>query len=422
MLLALAPMSAYLTRVMSATNTTIAREFAASDKVMGTLISGFALGYFVFQIPGGVLASTLGVRVILPLMSVAWSVCAVWGSFARSIDELWLSRVVMGVAQAALVPCCAHAIANWFPIARRGIASSVIAGSMQVGGILATQLTGHLLDPFGWRGALQAYALTGGLFAVPFFLIFRNRPEESKQVNAAERELIARGRIVTPGIGVAGAPSPPEPSSNWWKLTATMAASVSIWAYLTQAVLRAYAYEFFTSWSPAFMEKGYGVSPKDAASLAVLPLWTLGIGSLISGYIVDWVQQRTGNRWLSRSGTAMSGLAACGVCFAVATVISDPAIVMYVLALGALFASLGGPATWAATMDLGGRRAAVLAGIMNMMGNIGSYFCPRHVGRLFEWIETSSGNWNLVLWLFVGVNLACALSWVFVDSRRCVLD
>ncbi len=80
--------------------------------------------------------------------------------------------------------------------------------------------------------------------------------------------------------------------------------------------------------------------------------------------------------------------------------------------------SVSGPATWAAAMDLGGRRAAVLAGAMNMMGNIGAYFCPKHVGLLFESIEKSSGNWNLVLWLFTGVNFVAAVAWIFVNPRE----
>jgi nitrate/nitrite transporter NarK len=68
-------------------------------------------------------------------------------------------------------------------------------------------------------------------------------------------------------------------------------------------------------------------------------------------------------------------------------------------------------------MDLGGPRAAVLAGAMNMMGNIGAYLCPKQVGQLFDTIEKSAGNWNLVLWLFVGVNVAAAIAWIFVNPR-----
>lgn len=416
-LLAVAPASAYLTRVMSAANTTIAAEFSANDTAMGEVIAGFALGYFMFQIPGGVLASSWGVRKTLALCSVAWSVCALWGSWAASIDELWMSRVAMGLSQAALVPCCAQALSNWFPIARRGIASSVIAGSMQVGGILATQLTAILLEPLGWRGALFTYAATGAAWAIPFLALYRDHPGEQPRVNAGERELIAAGRVAAPAVvnqsGMLAAGLDVA-----WK----MALSLSVWAYLIQAVFRAYAYEFFTTWCPAFVEKAYDLDKVDAASLASLPMWTIGVGSIVSGYVVDWIMQKSGSRWLSRSGAAAFGMFACGSCFALAVAFDDPRAVMVLIAVGALFASIGSPATWATAMDLGGKRAAVLAGTMNTLGNIGAYYCPKQVGELFQFIETYAGDWSVVLWLFAGVNCMCGVCWLFVNPRRVVLE
>ncbi|MBI3865753.1 MAG: MFS transporter [Planctomycetia bacterium] len=414
-ILALAPASAYLTRIISAANTTIAAEFQATDKVMGDVMAGFALGYFVAQIPGGFLASSWGVRKTLPLISMAWSLCALLCTFAASPNELWMARVAIGVAQAGLVPCCAQALSQWFPISRRGIASSVMGGAMQLGGIAATELTARLLGPLGWRGALQAYSATGALWAIAFLFWFRNRPEEHDRVNLAECQLIACGREAD---SVAAEPATRLTIQNRLRLLLPFCASVSVWAFFIQAVFRAYAYEFFTTWCPAFLEKAYGLAKVDAASLTTWPLWTLAIGSLVSGYLVDAVMVRTGNRWLSRSGLAFCGLALCGACFAAATQIDNPRLVMGVIALGALLASVGGPATWAAAMDLGGRRAAVLAGAMNMMGNIGAYYCPKQVGQLFFSIENSTGNWTLVLWLFAGVNFVAALAWIFVNPSR----
>lgn len=420
-LLALAPASAYLTRIISAANTTIAAEFHASDAVMGDVMAGFALGYFLFQIPGGFLASSWGVRRTLPLISLAWSLCALLSTQARSPHELWLARIAIGVAQAGLVPCCAQAVTHWFPLEKRGIACSVMACGMQLGGITATALTARLIAPLGWRGAMQVYSLTGAAWAVTFLLYFRNRPDEHPGVNSAERELIASGNEIHPRQ--AECPTPPRlPPGDRLRIALRLLASISLWAFAVQAVFRAYAYEFFTTWCPAFLEKAYGVSQVESASLTTLPLWTLGIGGLIAGYAIDAVMVRTRNRWLSRSGLACFGLASCGACFAIATQLSNPHAVMAVLATGAMFSSLGGPATWAAAMDLGGRRAAVLAGGMNMMGNIGAYYCPKQVGILFGTIESSGGSWNLVLWLFAGVNLAGALTWIFVNPRRSLFD
>ncbi|MBI1916893.1 MAG: MFS transporter [Planctomycetes bacterium] len=414
-LLALAPISAYLTRTLSASNTTIAAEFDVSDEVMGDVLAGFALGYFFFQVPGGMLASSFGVRVVLPVLGIAWCLCAIWSSLALSAAELHFAQVALGFAQAGLVPCCARAAADWFPLARRGIVSAVLAGSMQVGAVTATALTARLLDPLGWRIVLQAYAAFGIAWALTFFLWFRNCPEEHRRVNRAEEELIRAGRSLAETAPQA---SPPAAAGDWFRLTLAVGLSSSFWAYFLQAAFRAYSYAFFGTWCPAYLEKAYRLNKVEAGELATWPLVAFGVGSLVGGFVVDAILVRTGSRWLSRSGSAVVGLGVCAGCFAVATRSDDVYLVIVLLSLGCLFAALAGPATWAAGMDLGGRHTAVIFGVMNMAGNVGAYLCPKQVGRLFVYVETSGRSWGLVLWLFVGINIAGAVMWVFVDPRR----
>ena len=91
-------------------------------------------------------------------------------------------------------------------------------------------------------------------------------------------------------------------------------------------------------------------------------------------------------------------------------------------AFGAFCASLAGPAAWAATIDISPKLTGVIFGIMNMAGNIGAYVCPVTVGKVMDHIEATAGDWNLVLYLFVGVNLACALCWLFLNPNRPVVE
>ena len=411
-LLALAPFCAYLTRNLSAANTTIAGEFGASDARMGEIIAGFALGYFFFQIPGGILASAFGVRIVLPAIGLCWSGAALWGSVAATGEELRLSRIALGFAQAGLVPCCAKAIADWFPISQRGIVSAVMTGSMQLGAIAATALTAALLEPLGWRRVLQGYAGAGIGWAIVFFFWFRNRPEEHPGTNEAEQDLVRAGRSPTSASDLTG-------FDQWMKFLMACLLSISLWAYFLQAFFRAYAAEFFYSWCPAYLENAHGLDREKAGALASQPLLALGIGCVLAGFVIDFIQARTGSRWLSRSGAALFGMSGCAACFAVATQVSSAELAVALFSVGALFMSIGGPATWAAGMDLGGRHTAVVVGAMNMIGNIGAYLCPLHVGKLFTYIKNSgTPNWNLVLWLFVCINACAALAWSFVNPRR----
>jgi sugar phosphate permease len=408
-MLALAPFCAYLTRNLSSANTTIAQEFRVSDARMGEIIAGFALGYFFFQVPGGILASAYGVRIVLPAIGLAWSGCALWSSLASTPEELQFARVALGFAQAGLVPCCAKAVGDWFPITQRGTVSAVMTGAMQLGAITATALTANLLEPVGWRRVLQGYAGLGIAWAILFHVIFRNRPEEHPLASGAERDLIRAGRPPTSEIA---------PKTNWPRLALAMLLSVSLWAYFIQAFFRSYAAEFFYAYCPAYLEYAHGVSKEQAGDLASYPLLALTVGCLLAGFVIDLLQAWTGSRWLSRSGASFAGMAICAGCFALATQVQSAGVAVALLSLGALFMAIAGPATWAAGMDLGGRHTPVIVGAMNMVGNIGAYLCPRHVGSMITDIKESGASWDLILWLLAGINAGSAVAWLFVNPRR----
>ncbi len=435
--LSLAVASAYLTRVMSAANTTIQREFGLGNEQMGYILGGFFFGYLWFQVPGGWIANRLGARTVLPALSILWSFCAIWISVAGSGRELRSARIALGLAQAGLVPCCLKVIADWFPVKRRGIASAVLACSMQGGAVLATGLTANLLPLLGWRRVFLGYSTVGMIWGTVFYLWFRNRPDEHPSTNRAEQDLICAQEF--PRID-AGAPHPApdwqadgrettkqslgDPSisaHNTATLLLVMLTSGSMWAICAQAVFRAFGYEFFTTWFPAFLEKGHQVQVVSAGMLTMVPLIGVGLGSLLGGFVVDAMLTWTGNKWVSRSVTAAGALSLCALFTLAAAWTRNPLWVILVISGGSFFSGLASPATWAATIDISGKYTAVVAGIMNMSGTIGALVCPIVLGYLFSYIEQSAAAWNLVLYLFVGIYLGGALCWVFLNPEKSVL-
>jgi MFS family permease len=320
-----------------------------------------------------------------------------------------LARTTLGVAQAALVPCIAKVVADWFPVSRRGLTSAVIAAAMQLGSIAASGLTAMLLEPLGWRMILQCYAVVGLVWSGLFWWWFRDSPGEHRWVNAAERDAIAAGRAEEDQAG------PTALALLGWPLVAAMLGSLSFWAFCVQAYCRAYAYELFSTWFAPLLEKGYGVEIERAGQLASLPTTAILVGSLAAGVVVDWIFQVTRQRYLSRSGSAIVGMLLSGLAFLVVIPIRDPRTLVLIVSLGAFCSALASPATWATAMDLGGRYTAVLMAVMNMVGSLGAFHCPRHVGALFDHItQGGDGRWDLVMWLFAGVNLAAATAWLLV--------
>src|SRR5205823_5123236 len=158
---------AYVQRAaLSVPVTTIQRELAIDDNEMGVVMGGWFLGYAVLQIPAGRLADRWGSRLTLAVFAVCWSLLTGLVSIAFDFSSLMMLWMLMGVAQAGLVPCAAKAISGWFGDTGRAFASGLFVGSMQLGLVVAPLLSAALLKYFTWQEVVALYAVPGVVWAI----------------------------------------------------------------------------------------------------------------------------------------------------------------------------------------------------------------------------------------------------------------
>jgi MFS family permease len=405
---------AYLSRTaLAPAGSVIQDELQLTNLEMGAVHGIWAFGYVAFQLPGGWLGDRFGRRVMLPLYGVLWSLCSFWTSWSTSFSGLWWSRLIFGGAQAGLVPCLTRACIDWIPEDRRGTASAAITAGMSTGAVTASGLAAFLVPWLGWRLTCQLFALSGVLWAISFWLVFRDRPEFHPWVKEAELGRIRRGTSQEAG-------PQDEPRVQIQPAAARLGGfslygSVAVWLLIGQGICRTFCYNFLTSWFPTFLERAHSVKLSTAGLMTMLPLAGVVAGSMGGGLVVDALLGRSGNRWLSRSGVGAAGMALAGLGSLAAVLAHSPALALMVLALGAASLGLANPATWAATMDVGGgRSAASLMAIANMAGNLAALFCPIAVGFV---LDASGGRWNLVLLMLAAVAFTGALCWVFLDPK-----
>jgi nitrate/nitrite transporter NarK len=101
------------------------------------------------------------------------------------------------------------------------------------------------------------------------------------------------------------------------------------------------------------------------------PLILGAAGCLIGGWLSDWYIRRTGNR---RWGRRIFGMAGHGVCIPLYLYCVAPRNAwMFAIALAwtGFFNDLAMGSAWATCQDIGRRHAAIVAGCMNTIGNLG---------------------------------------------------
>jgi MFS family permease len=149
LLATLAAVLLYLDRIcLSFTERYITEDLGLTSDQAGWLLSAFFWAYAVGQVPSGWLGDRLGVRWILSLYILSWSLFTGLMGLAQSFLAVLTFRFCCGLAQAGAYPTSASLLSKWVPFASRALASSVVATGGRVGGFLAPVLTAYLMIAF----------------------------------------------------------------------------------------------------------------------------------------------------------------------------------------------------------------------------------------------------------------------------------
>jgi MFS transporter, ACS family, glucarate transporter len=459
----------YIDRVcISQTAPAISRELGLSDVQMGYVFGAFALSYALFEIPGGILGDWIGPRKVLMRIVIWWSFFTAATGWAWDYVTLWLTRLFFGAGEAGCFPNVTKAFTIWLTKEERVRAQGIMWMSARWGGAFTPLLVVFVLDYMSWRGAFELFGAIGVVWAVFFYLWFRDRPQEKASVNAAELQLLkdaesmsyrrfpwrefwrgsarwctALGPLIVmlfqsfplqrplplwffaAALAWAvivlllsrGKPAPPPeaalPGSDHshipWK---TFLRSRSVWLLWIQYFCLAYGWYFYITWLPTYLQKARGLSFSRGAVFAILPLFLGGLGSLFCGFISGPVTGWTGSVLKTRRLMACLGFTGATGFLILSTFLRDPLWAMLSIGMASFSNDLVMPGSWGACMDVGGRYAGTLSGAMNMMGNFGGVVSPVAIGYI---LQSTGGNWDITFYVSAAVYFMGVFCWLFLD-------
>jgi sugar phosphate permease len=170
----------FFLRVMpSAMTEELMRSFQIDAGGLGVLSAFFYYGYTPMQIPAGLLLDRFGPRVLLSLSMV---VCAL-GAAAFGLTD---SAIVASFARLFIGLVSAFAFVGALVLASRWFAAkyfALIVGLIQlmgcIGAIVGAAPVALIVQQIGWRNTMFWSAAVGGLFAILFWLIIRDHPEQA---------------------------------------------------------------------------------------------------------------------------------------------------------------------------------------------------------------------------------------------------
>ncbi|MFN4135121.1 MAG: MFS transporter [Novosphingobium meiothermophilum] len=356
--------------------------------------------YILAVIPLARVADRWSKRKIVAMACAIWSLAVVLCGQARSFLPLLIGRAAIGLGEGGFTPPSQSWIADLFPMKQRATALAVFLLGASLGHLAGPSLGGWLTSEYGWRRAMMLAAIPG-LVLVPLVLLtLRDAPPgladgrvasevESRPFGETLREILA---VRTLPLLILGA---------------------ALTTLLTMGLV---------SWTPAYMERSFGMSARDAG-LGMGGALFLGsvIGHSVGGPIADFLGRRD-LRWYLWI-QVFSAVGATAVAFVMLNGPGDH--VFALLGLNMLIGGLSAAPLMAVISGLAPvhARSVTVALLMVTVNIVGLGGGPLFVGFLSDLFAPQYGVESLGMAmravLIVGLPAAALSFWA---SRLCLAD
>lgn len=168
----------------------LATQFQMTPVQMGLIFSAFGWSYVPLQIPGGWLADRIHPRLFYPATILLWSLATFSFGVSTGFAMLIALRLLVGFFEVPSFLMNNRIATTWFGERERATCVAVYTAGEYVGLAFMIPVLAWLLTTFGWPSVFFVTGTVGAIWAIVFFLLYRD-PTAAKGVNAAEVRLIA---------------------------------------------------------------------------------------------------------------------------------------------------------------------------------------------------------------------------------------
>ena len=371
---------------------TMNRDLGFDARVFGLGAGIFFAGYFLFEIPGALIAERYGPRLWLARIMISWGIVSALMAFMQTAWQFYLLRFLLGAAEASLYPVIyASCIPRWFPSRDRARAIAVLLTSLQVAGIIGAPLAGWLIDiPLfglaGWRALFLIESVPAIVFGFVVIFWMVDWPRDARWLSPAEKQLLTEQyqREVAAKASV-------HQYTVWQALRDREVLKLCLTYFLWVT-----GYWGFNYWMPTIFKQVSGWSNVAIGQLFAVAMLISLAASVYTGHSSS---KRNEKRW---HGAVHMFLAAIGV--GAGGVVDSPWVYYGFLVLAAIGTYAPMSVWWSyPTTFLSGAAAAGGVGLINSVGNLGGFVGPYITG----WMQERSGSFAGAM-LYLAVSLALA--------------
>ena len=264
-------------------------HFDLSDVDRGWVNSAFFWSYAVMQIPMGWVVDRYGVKWPYAICFAAWCVASAAIGLMSTLAALIVTRLIIGMAEAVVVPASYRWIRNNYPPDQSGAPLGLYALGTKFGPAIGAPASAWLIVAFDWKVMFLITGVLGLIWLVPWTLFAQDQ--------AGRRDQTKTERTVSRG-------SAHTQVSLWWILSNP---------FVLATLVVYFCYNYFTffclTWMPSYLVEQRGLSLEAMGLYTFFSFSGIAIVALASGWLADEIIRRRGRAVLVRKIFIISGFA-----------------------------------------------------------------------------------------------------------------
>lgn len=361
------------------------RSFNLSITDRGVLNSAFFWTYAVLQIGAGWVVDRYGVKWPYFVGFALWSLASASTALTRSIPQLIMVQVLLGVGQAVVPPASYRWIRYHFAEKERGLAIGLYMTGTKIGPAIGTPLAAWLIGMYDWRVMFVLIGLGGMVWLAPWLLLVKNddRQLESAAVKKDGERPIPFSRIM---------------------------ASPVTWGTIIASFSYMYFVYFCMTWMPAYFIERRHLSLGKMGFYSFFSFGGMAIVATLAGWAADRLIGRGHNPVTVRKWFTIAGFTiACTELIGARASSLETALVFAVVSLSGL--GLATANYWALTQTLiPGAAIGRISGIQNCACSVAGIAAPILTG----WLLQKTGSYEAPMMAVLVVLLAGIFSYLFM--------
>lgn len=364
------------------------------------VLSSFFWGYVVTQVPSGYIANIWSSQ---KLLAIGMLICGVFKMITPivahygGLEAVLVCRVVMGLAQACLLPCIQTLLSKWAPPEERARLGTFAYAGGQFGTVITMPIAGVLAtSKFGWPSIFYIFGALAIIWSVAFFYYGADAPSDHRSISQEEKMYIEESLRTK----AKNDEEVTQKMKTPWKEIFT---SVPMWALIIVHCGQNWGYWTLLTEIPSYMTGVLKYDVGEGGGISALPYLVMWILSFPMSWLSDYALKKGASRGTVRK--VSNTVAHWGPAIALALMSVVPAdyfwpIFILTLAVGLNAGSLCG--FQINHIDLSPNFAGTMMSITNCAATVTSIIAPLICGVIVS-EESSAYQWNIVFYVSAAI-------------------